>query len=93
MRTEVHPEVITYNAPYEFAYRDPDSPLSFEVRVSFKEIDGGTELNARIDGDMDNNLLGRLAKPMVARAMKRQFESDLSSLKELLENGVTVHAN
>lgn len=92
MKTEVHPEIITYDAPHEFAYRDPDSPLSFEVRVRFTEVDGGTALNARIEGDMQSSLLGRIAKPVVAAAMKRQFETDLTALKDLLENDVTVHA-
>lgn len=92
MKTETHPEIIRINPPHEFAYSDTDARNAFETRYLFDEVPGGTRMRVTIQGDLDQNLLGRIAKPVLERALARQFEADLDTLKDLLESGVTVHA-
>lgn len=92
MKTETHPEVLRIDPPYEFAYADPDARIPFETRFLFKEVPGGTELTVILDEDIQEGVIGMLRKPILERATVRQWEADLASLKDLLEHGITVHA-
>ncbi len=92
MNSETHPEVLRMNPPYEFAYSDPDARFPFETRFLFEEVPEGTLFTIHLHGEIDQTLLGKIAKPILERAIVRQLEADLTALKELLEHGITVHA-
>lgn len=89
---QTEPEVTVYNPPHAFAYKDPDAPVSFETFYTFDEVPGGTQVNVRIESDLSQSFLGKLALPMFLKALRRQFDSDMAMLKEMLEDGHTVHA-
>ncbi|MDZ4771452.1 MAG: SRPBCC family protein [Chloroflexota bacterium] len=93
MSAETHPMVTTYNAPREFAYRDPESRIRFETRLLFDETPEGTRFTINLTGSIDQSLLGKLAQPLLQRSMLRQFERDMETLKDLLENDVVVQVN
>jgi hypothetical protein len=46
-------------------------------------------VTVRIESDLNQSVLGRLAMPMFLNALRRQFDADMNTL---LEDGVTVHA-
>jgi hypothetical protein len=89
---ETMPEVIVYNPPYEFAYKDPDARVSFSTFYNFEEVPDGTRVTVRIESDLNQSVLGRLAMPLFLTALRRQFDADMETLKALLEDDVTVHA-
>ncbi|MEP7290574.1 MAG: SRPBCC family protein [Chloroflexota bacterium] len=89
---QTQPEVTVYNPPSEFAFRDPDAPVHFETFFNFEETPEGTRFTVRIESGLSQSFLGRLALPLFLNALKRQFDVDMASLKDLLENDVIVHA-
>lgn len=90
--SQTMPEVTLYNPPYGFAFRDPGAPVKFETYFDFEEVPGGTRFTCRIESELSQSFLGRVAMPMFLAALKRQFDSDMSMLKELLESDIVVHA-
>ena len=92
MTAETEPEVTILNPPYEFAFRQGDAPVPFESFFNFEPVPEGTRFTVRIESELSQSLLGRVAMPIFLGALKRQFDSDMSTLKELLESDVTVHA-
>ncbi len=86
------PEVTVYNPPYEFAYKDPDARVAFTTHYSFEAVPEGTRVTVLIDSALSQSALGRLALPLFLNALRRQFDVDMATLKELLEDDVTVHA-
>ena len=89
---QTQPEVTVHNPPYEFAFRDPDAPVHFETFFNFEEVPEGTRFTVRIESELSQSFLGRLALPLFLNALKRQFDTDMASLKDLLESDVIVHA-
>jgi hypothetical protein len=60
-------------------------PFPFEIHVGFEPAEGGTQINASIDGEPRGFF--KLAEPLLERALKRQFDSDLANLKDMMEAG------
>jgi hypothetical protein len=89
---EAHPEITIYQPPYHFAQKDPTAPVAYESYFDFEEVPDGTKFTCRVESEPAQSFLGRVALPIFVTAMGRQFDSDMSMLKELLESGVTVHA-
>ncbi|MEO8396822.1 MAG: SRPBCC family protein [Chloroflexota bacterium] len=89
---QTQPQVTVFDPPRRFAFRDPDAPVAFETIFDFEEVPEGTCFTTRIESEVNQSFLGKLALPIFLNAMKRQFDSDVTTLKELLESGVIVHA-
>lgn len=89
---ETKPEVTIHNPPHEFAYKDPDARVSFQTFYTFAEVPEGTQVTVRIESNLNQSVLGRLAMPLFLTALRRQFDADMETLKALLEADVTVHA-
>ena len=92
MTAQTQPEVTVLNPPYEFAFKDPTAPVYFETFFTFEPVAEGTRFTVRIESGLSQSFLGRIAMPLFLNALKRQFDTDMASLKDLLESGVTVHA-
>ncbi len=80
------------NPPYEFATADHTSKvITWESQFTFKETpDGGTHVHVRQDHHAEDNLMGRVATSMFIRRYRKQFHTDLETLKEMLEDGMVI---
>jgi hypothetical protein len=63
-----------------------DKPFPMEILFSLAPVSGGTEVRMLASGE-PANLSGKAALPLLTRSLDRQMESDLYTLKALLENG------
>jgi Polyketide cyclase / dehydrase and lipid transport len=92
MKGETQPEITVYNPPYEFGYKDPNADIAFETLYNFEKLPTGTRVTVTVNSGLTQSFLGKLAMPVFLTAIRRQFDADMATLKELLENDVTVHA-
>ena len=84
-RINTEQEITEYEPNRKVARKTKSGPFPFEVEVEFERTKSGTRVNAAVDGEP----LGffKLADSLLERAIKRQFESDLANLKDMMENG------
>lgn len=92
MGAETMPQVTALNPPYEFAFSQSNAPVPFVSHFTFEEVPGGTKFTCRIESENVQSMLGKIAMPIFQNALNRQFNSDMETLKELLESDVIVHA-
>lgn len=63
--------------------RSVKSPFPMVVTYAFEEADGGTRTSVRVQGDP--SALYRIAGPLLARQVRRSVQSDLDTLRTILE--------
>jgi uncharacterized protein YndB with AHSA1/START domain len=83
-RLESTLEVTEHAPPQRFSLRVVQGPVQFEVRHVLEAADGGTRLNAVLEGDPGGFF--KIAAPLVAMQGRRQMESDFGAMKTLLES-------
>jgi uncharacterized protein YndB with AHSA1/START domain len=89
-RLESTAEVTRYDPPTKFAMRDISGPGRFEIERQLESVGEGTRYRSTIVGESGG--LFKLADPAVAALMKRTVETDLHTLKVLLEAKVPSEA-
>jgi uncharacterized membrane protein len=78
-------EITEYEPNRLVSRKSTAGPFPFEIHVGFEQAEGGTRINASIDGEPRGFF--KLAEPLLERALKRQFDSDLANLKDMMEAG------
>lgn len=68
-------EVTEYESNSRFAFKTTSGPIQAQQAFVFEPVVGGTRLATAIE----------LADPQLAPAARQQWDSDLRTLKELLE--------
>jgi len=58
-------------------------PFPLQVTVTFEPLEGGTRVNTTIEGEPGGFF--KLAEPLIVSVSKRQSQSDLDNLKDLME--------
>jgi hypothetical protein len=76
-------EATAYEPAREFSLRVVSGPVAFHVRHLFEEHDGGTRL--RVIGEGEPGRAFKLGRRLLVAAVERQFDADLSTLRQLLE--------
>lgn len=76
-------EVITCDLNKGFFYRSTKAPFQIVGGYTFEKTNDGTKVTQRIVADIEGFF--RLAQPIVVRTTKRNLESNLQTLKDLLE--------
>lgn len=84
-RFETEQQVTEYEPNRIIARKTVSGPFPFEVHVKFERTAGGTLIDATMDGEPRGFF--KMAEPLIERAIKRQFDSDLATLKDLMEAG------
>jgi uncharacterized membrane protein len=79
-------EVIEYEPNRCAAWKAVSGPLPLTFQRTFEGVDGGTHLTIRYDVKAHGFL--NLAMSLLAKTVKRQHQSDLRKVKELMETGV-----
>jgi uncharacterized membrane protein len=82
-RIETGLEITEFEPNRKFAYRSTSGPISRWGVVTFDAIDGGTRVSVRVGGEPAGFF--KLAEPLVISMSKRQLQSDLDNLKDLME--------
>ncbi len=83
-------EVTQYDPPSKFAMRGVSGGVDLEIERQLESIGEGTRYRSRLVGDSGG--LFKLADPIVAALMERTVETDLQTLKALLEAKVPAGA-
>jgi uncharacterized protein YndB with AHSA1/START domain len=78
-------QVNTYEVNQKFGY-GADKPLPMDILFSLAPVPGGTELQMVVSSQ-PGGFFGKIAMPIMAKSLERQMESDLYTLKGILENG------
>ena len=77
-------EVTEYEPHRKIEYKTISGPIPFKVSYIFDSLaEGGTKVTFVMEGDAGGFF--KLAEPLVARTVQRQWETNLATLKDILE--------
>jgi uncharacterized protein YndB with AHSA1/START domain len=82
-RIEATGEITKYEPNNMIAMRTTSGPLPFELTGTYQTVEGGTKLTFEVEAEVGGFF--RFAEPLVARMGKRQMETQLANIKDLLE--------
>ena len=83
LRIELAWEVTEYEPTRTSAIRGVSGPVPLHGRYLLEPLGGGTRFTA--SGELDAHGLFKLAEPVFARITRRELETNLAHLKDLLE--------
>ncbi len=89
-RIEATQEIHQYEPNRMFGFKSTSGPVSNVATFGFESVDGGTELSVDLEADASGFF--KLAEPLLARRIQRQWDSNLANLKDLLETGAEGRA-
>ncbi len=78
-------EVPEFEDGRHFVNRSVESPMAWEINISYEDAQGGTRMTWRQDMADLGGFFGKLADPLVTRMYAKDVRSNLEKLKELLE--------
>ena len=82
-RIEATQEIHQYEPNRMLGFKSTSGPVSNDVTFGFESVDGGTELSVDLEADASGFF--KLAEPLLARRIQRQWDSNLANLKDLME--------
>ena len=82
-RMENDHEVSGYETNSKFAFKVTSGPAQMEVEYTFESVAGGTKFTVVAEGETGGFF--KLAEPIFARMLQRQYETNFANLKDLLE--------
>jgi uncharacterized membrane protein len=80
---ETDGEITEYEPNRKYSFKSTSGPFPIEGGLSCEAIDGGTKVTLAVAADIGGFF--KMAEPLVVRTIKKQFETDVSNLKSLLE--------
>ena len=87
-RIETTYEVTENEPPRRQCLRVTSGPIPGSGCYLLEPAEGGTRFTQRFEAEIGGFF--RLAEPLVGRAIRRQMEADMATLKDLLEAGETA---
>ena len=82
-RLEISLEVTEHEPNKKISAKSTSGPFPIEVHYTFEPVAEGTRM--KMGRHVDPRGFFKLAEPIIARMLKRQAETDISNLKDLLE--------
>lgn len=82
-RMESAHEVTEYEPNSKLAFKVTSGPVPMKAETSFESVARGTKVT--IHAEVEPGGFFRLAEPIFARTAQRQYETNLATLKDLLE--------
>ncbi len=93
MTSETIQTVRLYNPPYEFAFGDDkDASLPVQNHYTLTEVPEGTQVHLQMTLSPQGGFIGKIATGLLVGRIQKQMDNDLNNFKELVEDGVTIHA-
>jgi hypothetical protein len=86
---ETHPTITVWDPPHRLEFQDQSARIPFGAVYTFEDVGGGTRFTAVVTGDTTGKFVN-YGDTFARRALMRQYETDLQTLKELLESGKRV---
>lgn len=83
-RVETTWEITEYTPERSFTTKSTSGPISYMLSYAFEAVDRGTHLSLHFQGDP--NGLFKVAEPLLASTVKKEFVEDHARLKALLES-------
>ena len=78
-------EISEFDPGKRYVSRSIESPMGWEMRVTYEDDGGDTLVHWRQETDSFGGFFGKLADPLVTRMYAKDVKSNLEKLKELLE--------
>ena len=88
---KTHPVITRWEPPYHSEYENTTGPVRFNVKFTFKEVDGGTQFDSVFESDVPD-ILGYLGDTLWSQLNERQYETDLQALKHMMESEIPITA-
>ncbi|HEU0291452.1 MAG TPA: SRPBCC family protein [Anaerolineales bacterium] len=85
-RLENEYEYIEYEPNRKITTRSKSGPFPLEFQSRFENVEGGTRIQSIIQGEPGGFF--KLAEPLLISMVKRQLETALANLKDLMEANV-----
>jgi len=82
-RVENIQEITKYEANSTFAFKATSGPVKTEDEFNFESVADGTKVTRTTKGEFGGFF--KMAEPLFARMLNRQFETNFANLKDLLE--------
>ncbi len=82
-RMEVNSEVTEFEPHRAWAYKSISGPIASTARYSLEPADNGTRMTISVEGEVGGFF--KLAEPVMAAMLRRQFEGALANVKDILE--------
>ena len=82
-RMENDHEVSEYEPNSKFAFKPTSGPVQLEIEYTFESVAGGTKFT--VVAEAETGGFFKLAAPILARTMQRQYKTNFANLKDLLE--------
>lgn len=82
---EADQAVTRFEPDTVFTQSTTSGPIPTEITISLSESNGVTTVHNVTEADISS--LGRFAGPIVTRTIRRQLDTDLQTLKSLMERG------
>ena len=82
-------EVTEFETNKSYGFETISGPIQLQTSYNFEALDRGT--NVIISSLINPGGFFKLIDPVVARAVKKQFKENLTTLKELVETREIIH--
>jgi len=82
-RIESESEVTEFEPNRKYSWQSKSGPFPIQASTTFEPAEGGTRVRTTIEAEPGGFF--KLAEPLIVRMAKRQFQSDLDNLRELME--------
>ena len=89
-RIDIDCEIAAYEPPTVYAFSGKNGPMTMEMRFTLASEGPATTVRQVAEGQSGGAF--KLADPILARTMQKQFAADLETLKTMLESGVATEA-
>ena len=76
-------EVTEYEPNSKWSLKPTSGPVSGDAEFHFESVTGGTKVSVSLEADTGGFF--KLGEPIVNRMLQRQYETNLATLKDLLE--------
>lgn len=82
-RMEFDAVITEYEPPHKCCDQSTAGPFPAETCLALQPVEGGTRVTQVVEADVGGFF--RLAEPLVVRLVRRNLESELHNLKDILE--------
>lgn len=83
-RVETTWEITEYTPERSFTTKSTSGPISYQLSYTLEAMDSGTHLSLHFQGDPKG--LFKVAEPLLASTVKKEFVEDHARLKAMLES-------
>jgi uncharacterized membrane protein len=79
-------EVVEFEEGEMMASRSIESPVPFELKITYEDAEGGTKVSWHQESPGFKGFFGKLADPLVNRMYAKDVRSNLEKLQDILES-------